>query len=245
MTTWWFQMRLRLLGRRVTVPISRCVHYGAFRYGRDERHPYESYVRRLARDGNRRAARDELIEFLRHYRPETFGDAVGVTLKGRHGLWHFPWSKHLPENNGWFEDPLGYPDIVTQFCAEGILWFRIEQEFFWLERAFYSIRRHGYKPGGVGGVIGWRFRRADGEEAFLLLDGNHRVSALAALGHATVELMYFPRATVRETEAARWPQVASGLFSAADARNVFNAYFEGNAKVRTTEVAARLLECPE
>lgn len=227
------------------MPIARCVHYGAFRYGHREPHPYESYARLLVCNRDRRSARAGLIEFLQHYRPRSFGEAIGVSLEGRHGLWHFPWLKHRPLDNGWFDDPLGYPDIITQFCPEGILWFRIEQEFFWLERAVYSIRRNGYKPGGIDGVMGWRFLRTDGTETFLVLDGNHRVSALAALGHETVELIYLPRDTVSEQQAACWPQVVAGVFSEADARCVFNAYFSGNPRWRTTDVAAPLLERPE
>lgn len=245
MTTWGFRTRLRCLGRRVTVPISRCVHYGAFRYGHGEPHPYETYTRLLVRDGNRAAAREWFVEFLRYYRPKTFGESIGADLAGTHGLWHFPWIRRRPAGNGWFEDPLGFPDIVTQFSAEGILWFRIEQEFFWLERAVYSIRRHGYKPGGVNGVIGWRYVRTDGTEAFLLLDGNHRVSALAALGIETVELVYLPRDTVYEKDVQRWPQVKNGYFLQDDAARVFQAYFLGNPRWKTTDTAAPLLERPE
>jgi hypothetical protein len=229
----------------VTVPIARCVHYGAFRYGHDEPHPYETYARLVSREQNRQAARTWLIEFLQHYRPRSFGEAIGAQLDGRHDLWCFPWVQRRPPNCGWFDDPLGYPDIITQFCAEGVLWFRIEQEFFWLERALYSIRRHGYQPGGVDGVIGWRFLRADGQEAYLVLDGNHRVSALSALGNETVELMYHPRDTVDERQVRHWPQVMAGYFSEVDARRVFNAYFDGNPRWRISDLAAPLLERPE
>jgi hypothetical protein len=244
MMPWGYRLRLGLLGKRVTVPIARCVHYGAFRYGHAEPHPYEGYTRELAR-GNRCGARAWFVEFLQHYRPRTFGEAVGAELEGKHGLWHFPWLKHRPDDDGWWDDPLGFPDIVTQFCDEGILWFRIEQEFFWLERSFYSIRRNGYKPGRAAGVVGWRFVRTDGTETFLLLDGNHRVSALAALGHAAVELAYLPHHTVSERDLLRWPQVTAGTFSPKDAAAVFRAYFDGNRAWRTAAEPARLLERPE
>lgn len=245
MTTWGFRARLRCLGKRVTVPIARCVHYGAFRYGHDEPHPYETYTRLLVRDGNRPAARAWLVRFLQHYRPKTFGESIGASLQGSHGLWHFPWVRRRPAECGWFDDPLGFPDIVTQFCPDGILWFRIEQEFFWLERSVYSIRRRGYQPGGINGVIGWRFVRSDGSDTFLLLDGNHRVSALAALGFESVELMYLPGDTVYERDLLKWPQVRNGYFLEEDARRVFQAYFLGNLRWVTTEVAAPVLERPD
>ena len=244
MTTWRQQVMNRLLARRVTVPINQCVHYGAFRYGRDEPHPYETFARMLVRDGDRPGARAWFVNFLRHYRPRHLGEALGVQLGAEHGLWHYPWEKRRPADRGWFDDPLGYPDIVTQYCAEGILWFRIEQEFFWLERSVFSIRRFGYRPEPAHPITACLFVRNDGSTAYLVQDGNHRLSALAALGHTTVELSYFPHAAVRAQHLTDWPQVRRGVFTAADAQGVFDAYFRGNPHVRTTGTPAPLLECP-
>lgn len=244
MSSWKTRLALKVAGRKVTVPLASCVHFGAFRYGRNEPHPYETYARKLVRDGDRRAARAWLVEFLQYYRPRHLGEAIGATLDGRHGLWHFPWRKVQPADDGWFDDPVGYPDIITQFCPEGVLWFRIEQEFFWLERSIYAIRRHGYQPERGDPVMGWKFVQADGAEAYLVLDGNHRISALAALGVETVELNYFPKDTIHERDVARWAQVRAGRFSEEEARRVLRAYFTGHANWRTTETPAPLLECP-
>lgn len=244
MTDWLQAMKRRLFARRVTVPIRDCVHYGAFRYGRDEPHPYETYARTLVRTGDRAGAREGLVSFLRHYRPRDLGQALGIKLGATHGLWHYPWDRRLPDNDGWFDDPLGFPDIVTQYCDEGILWFRIEQEFFWLERAIYSIRRFGYRPEPAHPIWTRPLVGTDGSTVHLVLDGNHRLSALAALGQTTVEVSYFPHTVVREAGLAAWPQVRTGIFSPADARAVFRAYFTGNQNIVTTDLAAPLLECP-
>lgn len=237
-------VKRRVLARRVTVPIRACVHYGAFRYGCEEPHPYETYARRLVRDRDRAGARAWFVDFLQHYRPRNLGEALGVKLSTPHGLWHYPWEKRLPADNGWFDDPLGFPDIVTQYCAEGILWFRIEQEFFWLERSIYSIRRFDYRPEPANPISARQLVRADGATAYLVLDGNHRLSALVALGYTTVELSYFPHAAVREQDLADWPQVRNGTFTAEDAQAILGAYFTGNQNVRTTGTPAPLLECP-
>lgn len=244
MTSWRQQVIGRLLARQATVPVNQCVHYGAFRYGRDEPHPYETFARILLRDHDRPGARAWFVDFLRHYRPRHLGEALGVKLGAEHGLWHYPWDKRLPADRGWFADPLGFPDIVTQYCEEGLLWFRIEQEFFWLERSIYSIRRFGYRPDPANPITVRRFVRADGSSAYLVLDGNHRLSALAQLGHTTVGVSYVPHTTVHEDRVAAWPQVRQGVFSEVDARKVFAAYFTGNPHVRTTETPAPLLECP-
>lgn len=243
MSGWPRRLAGRLLARRVTVPIAQCVHYGAFRYGRGEDHPYETYARLLA-DGGRARARAWFVDFVRHYRPRHFGPALGARLAAEHGLWHYPWDRTLPANRGWFDDPLEFPDIVTQYCAEGLLWFRIEQEFFWLERAFYSIRRFGYRPEKGEALQARRLQRVDGADAWLILDGNHRLSALAALGHREVEVQFVPHAAVEEKKLAAWPQVRRGVYTAADAAAVFHAYFAGNPRWRVAETPAPLLECP-
>lgn len=243
MIPWLLRSALRVGGRRVTVPIAQCVHYGAFRYGRGEEHPYESYARKAAA-GDIRGARAWLVEFLRHYRPRDFGAALGVRLSRDYPMWSYPWTRGTPTDTGWFADPDGPPDIITFYSDAGILWFRIEQEFFWLDRILYSIRRDGYRPRDNGGIVARKLVRSDATEAFLILDGNHRLSALAALGHETVDLTYLPSSVVREEHLARWPKVAGNLFCVDDARAVLHAYFDGNSRWRITDIPAPLIGNP-
>lgn len=243
MIPWPLRTALRFMGRRVTVPIAQCVHYGAFRYGRGEEHPYETYAR-LSVQGDARRARAWLVEFLQHYRPRHFGQALGVALSREYPMWNYPWAAKWIDSGAWVADPNDAPDIVTFYAEAGVLWFRIEQEFFWLERALYSIRREGYRPRELGGIVARKLERADGVAAYLILDGNHRLSALAALGHETVELTYLPRSTVRETGAGRWWQVENGRFAERDGRAVLRAYFEGNSRWRVTDAPARIIGRP-
>ncbi len=243
MIPWRLRVALRLAGRRVTVPIANCVHYGAFRYGRGEAHPYETYARKAA-EGDARGARAWLVEFLRYYRPRHFGAALGVELSREYPLWNYPWAHAAPAPGAWLAEPNDAPDILTFYAEAGILWFRIEQEFFWLESTLHSIRREGYRPRQSGGIVGRKLVRADGAEAFLILDGNHRLSALAALGHQSVELIYLPSSTVREADACRWRQVVRGAFSEPDARAVLRAYFEGNSRWRIADAPAPLIGQP-
>lgn len=243
MIPWPLRAALRLAGRRVIVPIARCVHYGAFRYGRGEEHPYETYARKSAQ-GDVRGARDWLVEFLQHYRPRHLGAALGAALSREHPLWSYPWARGAPASGAWFEDPNAPPDIITHYSEAGILWFRIEQEFFWLERTLYSIRRDGYRPRESGGIVARKLERIDGAECFLILDGNHRLSVLAALGHETVEVTYLPSSILREAHAHRWRQVAGGPFNESDARAVLNAYFCGNPRWRVTDAPAPIIGQP-
>lgn len=236
----------RVFGRTASVPISACVHYGAFRYGRREPHPYETYQSLVVGGRDRDAARKWFVDFVRYYRPKHLGESLGIDLEREYALWHLPWSRTVPTGSGWHEDPDECVDIVTHFSARGVLWFRIEQEFFWLERPVYSIGKFGWDPVRYGGTIRARkLVRRDGSECYLLLDGNHRVGALAALGKTTVRLEYLPFSVVREDRLSTWPQVRSGAFSATDAHKVFNAYFDGNPRWRVATQPAALLEIPK
>lgn len=232
------------------VPTDECVHYGAFRYACGAVNPYEEYALALVRGEPLAPARARFIDFLRHYRPRHLGEALGVTLTREYGLWQLPWvagaapPAHGPP--GWTEDPDDAPDIITHFSPHGVLRFRVEEEFLWAEKLFYSLRRRGFDPKLAAHPIeACELRADDGAKRYLILDGNHRVSALVARGEKAVTVRFAPLKSVREAALPRWPQVADGTFSAGDARLVFRAYFDGNRRPRTTEVAAPVLETNE
>lgn len=229
------------------IPIARCVHYGAFPFGGNAYNPYESYIRALVSGTPREEAREELIDFLRHYRPRHMAEALGgIGLAVRHPLWSFPWwpSPRLGVAPAWHDDPNASPDILTHFSDAGILAFRIEEEFCWLERALYAISTEGYRPDNFGAVLAAPLEAEDGRIVYLLRDGNHRVAALSALGHATVAVRLV-RHPVREREVDAWPGVAAGPYSRQDALGVFFAYFDGNRCFRTTDRAAPILHAPD
>lgn len=231
------------LVRTETVPVASCVHFCGFRYGRQEFNPYENYATALASGADVRVARERFVEFLRHYRPRNFGEALGLELERSHELWDFPWAPSRPAGAGWREAPDDVPDILTHFSAQGILRTRIDEEFSWLEQSLASIREHGYQPQRYDGDIeAWKLVATGGEARYLILDGNHRLSALAALGRHQVAVRFRWRMTVSEDRLPRWTRVAAGGYSAADARRVFRGYFTGNPRPRTTETPAPIIE---
>jgi hypothetical protein len=238
------QILLRCFGREERVPISASVHFCAFRYGCGDYNPYETYATALARGDPVGPARARFVEFLRHYRPAHFGEALGVQTQRMYPLWFYPWSRRAgPVDAGWLDGPDDCPDILTHFSQRGVARRRIDQEFAWLERALASIREYGFQPQRFRSrIIARRLMRQDGCSAWLLLDGNHRVAALSALGHTHVTLKHLPGATVREARLARWQQVRRAAYEAADAKTIFQAYFNGNQRPRTTDLAAPILE---
>lgn len=223
--------------RAIELEVSDCVHYGCFRYGHNEYHPYETYVRRLHRGDPPEDIRTELLEFLRGYRPRWLDQAIGISLPRQHPLWLFPWHplwKFLTTgaSSGWYSAPGRVPDIITSFSTAGIPRSLLEQEHGWLENTYHSIAQQGYLPNEYGYPTGRLLIGTGGKRACLLLDGNHRVSAISALGHSTLTVEVAHNHTVRLDQLERWPGVRAGFFAREEAESVFMAYFSGNRSYR-------------
>jgi len=234
------------IGQTIDAPLEKCVHFCAFRYGRQEYNPYETYQIELQQGASVVQVRRRFIEFLQHYRPRHFGEALSVRLSRPYALWAYPWHDSDPrrsEDRGWMRTPDDCPDIMTHFCEDGILSFRIEQEFFWLERALRTIGDQGYQPLKHAPAKVVEFRRSDGERRYLLVDGNHRAGALSALGcsrtiHALCDDV------VREQDAHNWPAVRKNWMSREDALALFHAYFRGNPSWSRSATPASILAPP-
>jgi hypothetical protein len=237
----------RWLGKAKVVPIAECVHFCAFRYGCGYVNPYEEYAKALVRREPLTSARQRFVAFLQHYRPRDFGSALGVRLSRNYALWQFPWERGArPEGvsaSAWLSDPDDVPDIITHFSERGISRYRIDEEFLWAEKLFHSIEQRGFKTRAFERPVEVQeFAAVSGDRRYLILDGNHRVSALSARGEKEVKVYRTRLAPVCEAELADWPAVKGGSYSQDDARRLFQAYFIGNQCTRTTEIAAPILE---
>ncbi len=224
--------------RYLEVPINRCVHFCGFRYGINSYNPYESYITDIQQGVSVKLARRHFIEFLKYYRPHEFGEALGLTsLSQKYPLWIYPWNKCSPKQftlkRCWVDDPNDLPDIMTHFCEKGILSYRIDQEFFWGERALYVISNEGYMPDKYSSYVNiLELQKKDKTSVFLVLDGNHRVSAMSALGYRTIEVKQNLNHTILEKDSNQWYGVRKGFYNQKDALLIFNAYFEGNSNYR-------------
>jgi hypothetical protein len=217
----------------ITVRVNECVHFGAFRYGHGDYHPYETFVARVHRREPIEEIRKEFETFLRHYRPRNFGEALGLKLEREYPLWLFPWSRlwrflRAYPVGAWRQDPKDVPDIITHFSLQGIPRNMIEMEQHWLLQAYESISNLGYKPQQFGYPRGRLLVAEDGSHACILLDGNHRVSALSVLGASSVDVRCWSWDIVRQSSLNSWPGVRNGFFSRSDADLIFRAYFRGN-----------------
>ena len=229
---------------KADVSIDACVHYCGFRYAQDEYNPYQTYAIELSHEVSKEKRRERFVEFLKYYRPENMTQALGITLSVPIPLWTYPWDRHMRHEfaqlRGWCKNPKDCPDILTHFSKKGILQSRIEEEFYWMERAYYSIKEHGYQPLKLKNHVEvLRLVKDDNRKSYLLLDGNHRVSAMHALGIKKVNVIL--RKSIYERECSNWYCVRKNMVLARDALNIFNAYFCGNKNYRTTRNPAQII----
>ncbi len=212
----------------ISVPISLCRHYCGFRYGTKSLNPYEQYIKGLHQRQPINQLRKEFEWFLMHYRPQNFGDVFGLQLANNIPLWLYPWnnSNDFPLNNGWIENIDEVPDIITHFCGQGIKRSQILQEYFWLERAYKEISNSGYQPLKYSYIEVIELKKKN-QSVFIVKDGNHRLSALSALGHIEVKVKMYLFEQIKEEKYCKWRQISIGKYTEKDALAVFNSYFVG------------------
>lgn len=227
------------------IPINKCVHLSGSKYGVNDYNQYESYLIDVNNGIPVSHARWRFIEYLLYYRPRNMREALGINFPIKeYPIWNFPWQKTFKENilkeSGWFSTTYECKDVQRHFCKQGILSFRIDHEFIRLEQVYNSIKEYGYQPDLFSYVHVQQFKSSDGKASYLVLAGNHRISAMSALGYKTV-MVSLSKNTVYEKDLENWHGVKKSLFSKEDALCLFNAYFNGNNNYRTTDKPATIL----
>jgi hypothetical protein len=227
----------------VTVSICQCRHFCAFKYGSGSFNPYENYIVGLHEGKPFGELQKRFIDFLMYYRPRDFAEVFDIELTRHLPLWLYPWdrSRRFNPNNGWLDNLDEVPDIITHFCERGIKRSRIEEEFFWLERAYSSISKQGFNPQKNTYIEALEFSKGN-EKVYLLTDGNHRVSALAALGYKEVMIKVKESIQWDGENHRKWFQVRFGKYSEQDAINLFNVYFVGVNGFRRSNQPAKIIE---
>ncbi|MDB4973975.1 MAG: hypothetical protein JWN48_2316 [Myxococcaceae bacterium] len=220
---------VRALSHKREVAIRDCVHFCGFRYGRGELNPYEQYQKGLASGLPRDEVRARFVDFLRHYRPRTLGDALGLSLSRDYPLWCLPWKSPLARlrRGAWVESPRQVVDVMTHFSARGIPAVLVELEHRWHERAFSRMSLEGYRPNAFS-YARVLVLQGPTRASYLLTDGNHRISALSALGVERVMASAIRGQAVHRAHAARWPLVRLGMVALSDALAIFDVYQSGN-----------------
>lgn len=229
----------------MNIAVADCVSFHAYHYSVGSQNPLQKYAIGLAQGTDVRAMRRDFIEFLRYYRPINAAQALGLPdLDPSLPMWIFPWKRALAldfvQRRAWRESSARCHGILTHFSDEGILSYRIEEEWLWLERAYQSLQLRGYQP-SRGVLRAHTLHANDNRVAHLLMDGNHRAAALCAQGVERIHILSETRYQIYESEVDRWPGVVSGQYSRAAALQIFHRYIEGNTCTRTTDATAPII----
>lgn len=208
----------------VRVPVNACYHYRGARYGGFGQHPYEDYQLGLVRGDDRAALRRRFAEIVLTSRPRTMDEVLGLDLGGW-PIWQYPWAAAPRHAAAPLTNPRDNPDVVCHWCEGGVLASHVNREFGWLDGALENLRTMGYLPDRFGHVrcleLLWGER-----SSYLVLDGNHRLGAWHALGHAEMEVKLARSPKVRRDDADRWPRVRDGSLDTTRALRIFDRYFE-------------------
>ena len=91
-----------------------------------------------------------------------------------------------------------------------------------MEEKRYTSNEHPHSY--IQGV--W-LTNADGEQKFVVLQGNHRMAALSFLGYKVIDFRIglFLVREIRESEVTTWPLVKSGRIDEVEALMIFNKFF--------------------
>jgi len=102
-------------------------------------------------------------------------------------------------------------------------------EYQRLLEVYHALRSEGYDR-THGDIVVSLYRRGD-ELRFGVEHGNHRIAAMAALGHDTIPASFISMRVVDVKDAAHWPQVRNGFWPEASARRYFHHLFDFDAQV--------------
>jgi len=178
-----------------------------------------------------------------YFRPRNFGEVFGIQFSRPIPFWIYPWhyGQCTNPNYGWLDNLSEVPDIMTHFCKIGIKRSRIEDEYFWLERAYEMILRQGYRPQKNSYIEAFELSN-ENESVFIIKDGNHRISALAVLGYQEVIVKLSRSSQIYFRDYRKWPQVRFGTYSEQDAIDLVNVYFAGVDGFKRSDLAAKILD---
>lgn len=225
------------------IDINNLRHYAGYRYGNTQLNPYQTFADMLLRGESVLTSTGAFVNHLITFRPTCFGSLFGDRRLDGKPLWLYPWSgpggrdesSGLP--SGWLESPEDVPDVMTHFSPAGIPREMIESESQWSSNTVTSIRLHGYQPKAFSPIQAVRIAR-NRDEFYIVVDGNHRLSALAALQvtHARVQV-------VKSFDVSRpktLPGVRSGAYSPGEVDVLFYHYLIG-LNVRCPDEASRVV----
>jgi hypothetical protein len=244
----------------LTVRLDHCRWAGAsgVPYGYDSPHPYVQALRTYLEQGDDAAAKEVLSFYWSAWRPGNAAEYLRLDPARADPLLKssppapviLPWT-HVAaidylRRQKWMERE-DYRRLVdsgcppVRCCGPKPTWF-IESRYKNLVDLCKSIRTDGYRDYIASAPVKAYCLIRGRSVRYVLINGQHRLSVLSALGHTTASvLVNSPRSwrpvppRVRADDVEAWPFVRERIMSAQDARRIFDIVFDG---IVPEEVAA-------
>lgn len=162
---------------------------------------------------------------------EQFGNATLVSLKPSEFVW--PWeistvaqkahsvsTQLRPVNVTKF----GYRDLNRSYGwkhAGPVTEELILNESFRINSLLISVRENGYlrHNNKNGDVVASILEHRNGSWRWSISSGMHRAAVMSAIGHSKIPVRI--RGIIRQSDVSAWPNVMNGLYSEAEAEEIF------------------------
>ncbi len=169
-----------------------------------------------------------LYEYHAKFKPKNTNAALGITEQCNGlPLFQYPWGGFRLSYQG------NKDQLSSRFCGpsnDGL----VRDEFNTTIALYNDIKKNGYKLIRNKSIIGGTFLvKENGEKRFVVLQGNHRMSVLSALGYKNlfVYTMKGYQEYIRESSLNDWIMLNKVSCPNAISRKVFNAFFDGKNNV--------------
>lgn len=219
--------------RQRVIPIGEATSLFACSFGRDGWHPFVKTLEEYEACSEISWKKTTLYKYHKGFCPKSIIDLIDNGQRTSEiPIFSFPW--------GTFRIGASNKDVLTsRFCGPSADEL-IKSEFNALVALYKNISRQGYRPWDFGyGFIGGTFLlSADGKRRFVVLQGNHRMAVLSALGYKKITVRTNPGYLdyIRESDMSNWARVREGSCDIQTARSVFRLYFD-----KTGEHVRRIL----
>jgi len=209
------------------ISIKDCRHFRGYRYGLFSNNLYEDYLYDLKNNCDINEIRLKFIRRILGTRTTHFAETLGINLTKNYANWDYPWN--ALKTTSMFS-PSKNPDIVCHASQNGVLVSHINREFKWLEDAYLSIGNNNYLPKLYGYITVLRLK-FNNRYSFLVLDGNHRISALAASGETHCLMNVFSNFSLNNKLWYLWFGLLFRGYAKIDAQAILSRYFWENNPV--------------
>ena len=229
------------------VPVQDCrgFHSLGFAMGSDD-HPFvkafHAALREKNADGERRAIAETLAHYYASVLPNSASDVVGLSGEQSPGLIDvppigdlLPWSeKGVAEITERRKRSLKYVGMrygISSAPAAGHTFFgpvqpaKLELQVARLHTLLDAVRREGFKPFARDFPTKVIALRNDGQNRWLVEEGQHRFALGGALDIPAIPAIV--TSVVRREDAGLWPQVVAGVYTAGGALNLFDRIYDG------------------